>query len=128
MKIRVNSIPPQGCRLKESVDSKSWDLDSEDLRYVGDISLEGSFYKEHNTVRAHVTVNSCREFSCSRCLEACFQDVKEVYRVKPSYLGKYVERLKLSDEDFAWEVTDKKVPGASVEKNEKSYPMCAYNC
>lgn len=80
MKINVNSIPVEGVSLTEAQEASSWDLDSRDISYMGDISLVASFFKEGGTVSVQVKVSSSRQVQCSRCLEEFIQDVKEEFK------------------------------------------------
>ncbi|MFA7677302.1 MAG: DUF177 domain-containing protein, partial [Candidatus Omnitrophota bacterium] len=82
MKIAIDEIVDK-VRLQEDVQARSWNLDSEDVFFVGDIHIDSACEKisESLTVNADISV-SCKAV-CSRCLREVEQ--KKHYDFHKSY-------------------------------------------
>lgn len=102
MKVEVKKITGQVLKQKAQVQAVDWNLDGFDIKYIGQIRLEGSFHRYYNQIVSSVDVITRRQFHCSRCLiEAC--QVK-IYNFQKEYpiadLGDFLD----TGEDIRQEV------------------------
>ena len=69
MKVDVDSITDKGIVQEEDVNASSWDLDTDDVRFVNDIHLLCEFRRISDEILVKARVVSERQSRCSRCLE-----------------------------------------------------------
>jgi uncharacterized protein len=69
MKINAASITPEGLSLKENIDARQLELETEVVRFKGPLRLSADVSRITNTVTAILTLEGAIEFTCVRCLE-----------------------------------------------------------
>jgi len=77
VKIEKLRISDQAVTLSEKIPVASWDLDSPDVRFVGDIAVTCSFVLAGSEILVNGQVVLWRQIICSRCMEESKQEVRE---------------------------------------------------
>lgn len=93
MKIAVAKIKDKELEFKEEIDASSWDLDSNDIKFVDKITLICKFVRLGKEIIVEVKVNTHRIISCSRCLQEVGQVIWQSFKLNYniSSLGDYLE-------------------------------------
>lgn len=93
MKIAVKKITNQPLTIKEKIEASSWDMDSFDIVFVGDIDIICTFSKKENLFLVNSSVKTTRRIICSRCLEVVTENyVDEInLHYRQSEVGEFLE-------------------------------------
>ncbi|MFH1503780.1 MAG: DUF177 domain-containing protein [Candidatus Omnitrophota bacterium] len=68
MKVSVESIGNDILKVSEDIPAESWEMDSQDVKFVNNIHLDCKFRKADGEIFAEASITICREITCSRCL------------------------------------------------------------
>lgn len=68
MKIDIRQIPPEGLSLKEEINPKDLELDTEILSFELPITVEAFAQRVSNTVVVRLNITGAMNEVCSRCL------------------------------------------------------------
>jgi uncharacterized protein len=77
MKIAVEKIKDQEVIGREDISACLWDMDSADVKFIGNIHLDCSFLRVDNEIIVSVKVGTHRIITCSRCLEQAVQKLEQ---------------------------------------------------
>jgi uncharacterized protein len=102
MKIAVDKIKDEPIELTEDIPASSWQMDSFDVKFAGDIHVEGKFTKVSREILTDVEVTLYRDITCSRCLGQANQAIKQSFR--KSYNIDSLEEYLDIDDDIREEV------------------------
>jgi len=93
MKIHVNQVPPTGLTATSEDEAATYELDTEDVKVPGKVSIATSAFLEEEELLVHLGLRCTRRLICARCL-APFEDEfsKEVDLTTP-VAGKVVVDL-----------------------------------
>ncbi|MCM8787301.1 MAG: DUF177 domain-containing protein [Candidatus Omnitrophica bacterium] len=93
MKIAVAKIKDKELEFTEEIDVKDWDMDSNDVKFVDNITLICKFLRVGKGIFVDATVNTHRMIVCSRCLEEVGQIVCQNFKLNYDInkLGDYLE-------------------------------------
>ena len=69
MRVATKKIGKEALEIAEYIDAARWYMDSEDIRFLGDIYVKCSFLKKEEGIEVRVDLNFKRNIRCSRCLE-----------------------------------------------------------
>lgn len=75
MKIALDSITPEGVSLTESIAASSWDMDSTDFTFPGNIDMQAVFRRIGDEILVTAHVRFERIMSCVRCLSSVSQQL-----------------------------------------------------
>ncbi len=78
---KISEIPLEG---EEEIIASSWDIDSFDVKFLGNIGIKYKIVRAHEEVVVEAKITIIREITCSRCLDKAQQTLK--YDFKKSYL------------------------------------------
>jgi len=79
MKVAIKDISEEGLVLEEDIEASSWEMDSSDIKFIGDIHLVCEFKKISNGIVVKVKVVTLRDIRCSRCLEVVRRRVSQEF-------------------------------------------------
>ncbi|MBD3246441.1 MAG: hypothetical protein GF333_05460 [Candidatus Omnitrophica bacterium] len=96
MKIAVEKLQEKEIVLHESIPARNWDLDSNDVKFIKDISLTGKFRKLGSEVVVDTETVVRRRITCSRCLEEAVQEVPYTFTLNFA-LGDIREFLEIDE-------------------------------
>ena len=102
MRIAVDKIKDEPIELTEDIPASSWQMDSFDVKFTGNIHVEGKFTKVSREILTDVEVTLYRDITCSRCLSQANQAIKQSFR--KSYNIDSLEEYLDIDEDIREEV------------------------
>jgi uncharacterized protein len=77
VKIDVNQIPFEGITLKEEVDPKELDLETDLIKFRGPLKIRADISKIINAVTVHLALDAVLFTNCSRCLQELEIDFKK---------------------------------------------------
>lgn len=102
MKVEVDKITSDEIEIKENISALSWDMDSFDMKFVDEISLDCKFRRVNKGILVYTEVAIPRIIVCSRCLEEVQQVVKHNFELcyEVNKLGELLE----IDDDIREEV------------------------
>jgi len=69
MKIIVNQVPQEGLYLREQIKPADLDLETELIKFLSDISIEGKVNRITNALTVSLNIKAVLSAACSRCLE-----------------------------------------------------------
>ncbi len=102
MRIEVERIKSSPLEISEDIKAERWDLDSFDVKFVGNIHLNCKFIKAGREIFVECNIATERNIICSRCLswahQVCRQDFKRSYSL--SLIDSYLD----IDEDIREEI------------------------
>ncbi|MCX5694310.1 MAG: YceD family protein [Candidatus Omnitrophica bacterium] len=88
MKITINQVPQEGLYLKEAIDPKELDLDTDLIKFRSPVKLAAQVDRITNALTVDLNINGTAFADCSRCLsefEWVFnKDVKLTYPLESS--------------------------------------------
>ena len=84
MKIEIRKIPLEGFKVVESIEPKALDLETELVKFDGQIKLEAQISMITNTVTAEIELSADVMVSCSRCLGDIKQNINKSLRLSYS--------------------------------------------
>ena len=84
MKIEKAKILDEEISLSEDLPADSWDLDSNDAKFTGDIHVDCKFQRAGKELLARGMVKLNRDITCSRCLGPASQEVIQDFCVSYS--------------------------------------------
>ena len=102
MKIALEKIKDEPISISEDIAASAWDLDKEDIKFIGNIHIDCSFLKIHQEILVKTSVITKREITCSRCLSKLEQIQKQEFE-KSYDIGSLKDELDL-DSDIREEV------------------------
>ncbi len=83
MRIELEQIKEEPLEISEDIKAKTWEMDSFDIKFVGNIHLDCKFRRLGKEVFVECKVKLARDIICSRCLDnahqECTQDFKRSY-------------------------------------------------
>lgn len=102
MKVEVEKINDEGIEVKESFPASDWNMDSLDIKFVEDISLDSKFRRIGREILVNTEVTTRRVIVCSRCLEEIKEVIKQDFELSYEIAesGEYLE----IDDDLREEV------------------------
>lgn len=116
MTVNIADISDKPIELEEVIDAKIWDLDSDEIKFIGDIFLKGIFRKAGREILADIEVKVTRQVSCCRCLDNV--ELSDIYKFMLSYdSAEYRETLDI-DADVREEIL----------LNWPMKPLCSEEC
>lgn len=68
-KIYVNRIAPEGSVQEERIDSAAFDLDTDIIKFKGQLHIKAALYKITNALTVDLEVKARAVAVCARCLE-----------------------------------------------------------
>jgi len=68
MRIAVDSLGDNPVELEEDIPALTWNINSLDVKFIGNIHLNCKFTKISREIIVEITVDSVREIVCARCL------------------------------------------------------------
>ena len=68
MKIKINQIPFEGLVLEETISPQSLDLETEDVKFRGNLKVRATVSKITNAVAVEAELVAPVHMTCSRCL------------------------------------------------------------
>ena len=80
MKIAVDKIKDEPIELTEDIPASSWQMDSFDVKFTGNIHVDCKFTKVSREILTDVEVTLYRDITCSRCLSQENQSIKQSFR------------------------------------------------
>lgn len=93
MRLAVDSINDKKIQIQEDVPAKEWDLDSDDITFLGSVHIDCECFKVHNEIVVQAKVTTQRKVTCSRCLNSVTrtlsQDFMRSYSTEK--LGEYLD-------------------------------------
>ncbi|HEC70078.1 MAG TPA: DUF177 domain-containing protein [Candidatus Omnitrophica bacterium] len=102
MKIEVAQLEEAPKIVEESLEASSWDLDSFDIKFLGEINLHCEFQKLGEEIVVKTKVFAHQEVRCSRCLDVFSRDIKKEFLL--SYSKKTLGKFLVVDGDIREEV------------------------
>ena len=93
MKIEVNKITETGLLVDEEIQAETWDMDSEDIRFVNNLNISCKFFKNNKEIFVDVHLRIRRLIICSRCLEEVGQIIEKDFTLHYNIrnLGEYLD-------------------------------------
>lgn len=80
MKVEVAKIHQNGLTVTEDIPAADWDMDSDDIKFFGNIHLECEFHRLDREISVTGKVEIQKKIICSRCLQEVEQ--KQTKRLK----------------------------------------------
>ena len=92
MKIEVNKITESGLLIEEDIPAETWDMDSDNVRFVDSLNISCKFFKNNKEIFVNVYLKIRRLIICSRCLEEVGQIVEKDFTLNYNIknLGEYL--------------------------------------
>jgi len=92
MKIEVNKITESGLLLEEDIPAETWDMDSDNVKFVNGLNISCKFFKNNKEIFVNVYLKIRRLIICSRCLEEVGQIVEKDFTLNYNIknLGEYL--------------------------------------
>ncbi len=69
MKINVNHIPFNGLEVKEEIDARELELETEDIKFRDPVKVKANISKITNAVAVNLDISAVYYTDCSRCLK-----------------------------------------------------------
>ena len=94
MRIEVKGLQDnQELALEEDIPASQWEIDSSDIKFIGNIHLDCRLIKISKAITATVEVTTQRKITCSRCLKEVDQPHRDELKLAYSLdqLGEYLE-------------------------------------
>lgn len=93
MKIEVSRITEEGILGQEDVDASLWDLDTEDVTFLGNIHIDAVFRKVKSEILVKVETSALQRVRCSRCLEFSEREENSIYYLsyEAQKIGRFLE-------------------------------------
>ena len=93
MRVEVDRLRDTELILEEDIPAADWDMDSEDIKFTGDIHLNCKFRMIGKEILVDAQVTTNRAITCSRCLDqttrSATQDMQLNYNARD--LGNYLD-------------------------------------
>lgn len=74
MKVFITDIKDDIYIAEELIEAKEWDLDTDELKFIGDIGLHAEFSRAGHEIIVDLIVKMRRQMTCCRCLEVFERD------------------------------------------------------
>lgn len=93
MKVEVSKINDTGLRLEEDIPAQDWDMDSEDVKFTGNIHLDCTFRRITKEIIVDTRATTARLIICSRCLSQVTQTITQDFKLNynTASLGNHLE-------------------------------------
>jgi len=93
VKIEVGRITEEGILGQEDIDAPLWELDTEDVAFLGSIHLDAVFRRVKSEILVKVEVSALQRVRCSRCLEFSGREEHSSYyfSYEARKLGRFLE-------------------------------------
>ncbi|MDD5584856.1 MAG: DUF177 domain-containing protein [Candidatus Omnitrophica bacterium] len=93
MRVALEQINDRELEIHESLPASSWDMDSDDIKFVDDITLHCKFFRIAKEIMVEATVGTRMAALCSRCLAPVSKDMQQRFQFNydSTQLGEYLE-------------------------------------
>lgn len=93
MRIEIDRLKDTELNLQEDVPAESWDMDSNDIRFTGNIHLDCRFRMIGKEILVDAKVTTNRFITCSRCLDQITQTAEQLMQLNYNArnLGNYLD-------------------------------------
>lgn len=81
MKIDINQIPSEGLTLEEDVLPKTWDLDTDIVKFIGPIKIKAAISRITNAVTVYLELSALTQINCIRCLNEFKTNLKKALKL-----------------------------------------------
>ena len=116
MKVSLVKITDETLVLEETVDAVSWDLDTNDVKFIENLDIKAIFKKIGSEILVEIILKAVKEVTCGRCLETVI--LKDEYGFMLSYSTHEIEDELDLDVDIREEIL----------LNWPMKPLCSDEC
>jgi uncharacterized protein len=93
VRVEIDRLKDTELRLEEDIPVQSWDMDSDDIKFKGNIHLDCRFRMIGKEILVDAQVITDRSITCSRCLDQHTQTIKQDIQLNYNArnLGNYLD-------------------------------------